>query len=201
MHLTTDQQTTLRNAILADPVLSILPQGNGSALQIANAFNVIEVPDYKAWKSGLGLHDYTEQPDVDSTSAVTAFAGGGGTGSLIDRSVGERDVFIRVLWNSVLVTKPYLPNVRIMLFDIFSGTNALSVMNRKHFWARGQRAITRLEKALAIATVGGPRHDANNGNSPAGQTGARGSWTNPDTLTAEESVDYHEINLVMGWAE
>lgn len=150
--------------------------------QAANALNANDPGSYRAWKVSLNLHDYTELPDLDSTSAVTTFAGGGGAGSLIDRSQGERDVFIRVLWNSSLNCKPYLANNRIMVFDIFSGAGGLSLQNRKHYWARGQRVVTVGEKLFAVATVGGPRHDATNGNSPAGQTGTRGSWTNPDTF-------------------
>lgn len=175
MQLTTGQKATLKTWLDANA-------GSLDDEQAAAALNVPDAGNYKAWRSSLGLHDYVEQPGLDSASAVTTFAGGGGTGSLIDRSQGERDVFIRVLWNTSLQSKPYLANVRIMIFDIFSGAAALAQQNRKHFWARGQRVVTVGEKLFVAATVGGPRHDASNGNSPAGQTGARGSWTNPDTL-------------------
>lgn len=175
MQLTTAQKATLKAWLDANAV-------GLDDEQAANALNVPDAGNYKAWRSALGLHDYIELPDLDSVGAVTTFAGGGGTGSLIDRSQGERDVFVRVLWNSSLLSKPYLANVRIMIFDIFSGAGGLSLQNRKHFWARGQRVVTVGERLFVAATVGGPRHDANNGNSPAGQTGTRGSWTNPDTL-------------------
>ena len=147
-----------------------------------DALNAVASGSYRIWRTKLNLHDYTELTDLDSDgTTVTSFAGGGGTGSLVDRSVGERDVFIRIVWNNSAQTKPYLANVRVMIFDIFSGAASLAAQNRKHFWARGQKPATVLEKLLAVATVGGPVHTATNGNNPAGQSGTRGTWTNPDT--------------------
>jgi hypothetical protein len=174
MNLTPAQITTVKDYLLAHP------EWAGEQAQ-ADALNAVASPDYKVWRSALGKHDLIELPDLDSTAAVTTFAIGGGAGSFVDRTVGERDGW-RELFNSTLSCKPYLPNVRIAFFDVFSGAGGLSAPNRKHFWARGQRPATVLEKLLAVATVGGPRHDAANGNSPAGQTGTRGAWTNPDTL-------------------
>lgn len=174
MQLTTAQLQAVKAWVIANNN-SVFDQTAVTALNAAS-------PDgYRAWKSSLNKHDLIEQPDVDSTPAATAFAGGGGTGSYIDRSQGERDGW-RELWNSLLLCKPYLANVRVMFFDIFSGAAALAQMNRRHFWARAQRVVTVGEKLFVVATAGGPRHDATSGTNPAGQTGTRGTWTNPDTL-------------------
>lgn len=175
MQLTASQKSTIKAWIIAN--------NSGAFDQSAvTALNTNASPTYKVWRSSLNKHDLVERTDLDSDgTTVTSFAVGGGTGSFIDRSVGERDGW-RELFNSTLTCKPFLPNVRIAMFDVFSGAAALSAGNRKHFWARGQRPATVLEKLLAIPTLGGPVHNAANGNSPAGQTGVRGSWTNPDTL-------------------
>ena len=111
--------------------------------------------------------------------------------------MGERDG-IALLFNSTLQCKPYLANVRIGWFDCFSGAAALAQQNRTHFWGSGQRSVTRGELILAVATVGGPVHSASNGNNPAGQTGTRGTWTNPDTIPAEGNVTKAEI--LAAWA-
>jgi hypothetical protein len=173
MKLTLAQKQAIKSWIVSSPT----PLFDAAT---RDALNAPAAPDYRVWRSSLNKHDLIEQTDKDDTNADTSFAGGGGTGSFIDRSQGERDGW-RELWNSTLSCKPYLKMVRVMVFDIFSGTAALAVANRKHFWARGQRSATVLEKLVAVATAGGPVHSANNGNNPAGQTGARGSWTNPDS--------------------
>lgn len=174
MQLTNAQKVVLKNWVIAN--------NNGVFEQSAVVLlNAAFSPTYKVWKTSLNKHDMTELPDVDAAAAATGFALGGTGGSYIGRSVAEKAGWVE-LWNSVLACKPYLAFVRVAMFDIFSGTDANSQMNRKHFWARGQRAATVVEHLLRVATVGGPTHDATNGNAPAGQTGARGTWTNPDTL-------------------
>lgn len=172
---------------------------NAAGLNDEDAAVLLNAPDaggYKVWRSSLGKHSLIEQTDVDNTAAVTSFALGGVTGSFIDRSVGERDGW-REVFNSVLTCRPYLPVVRIAMFDIFSGAAAGSQQNRKHFWARGQRVCTVGEKLFVVATVGGPRHDATNGSNPAGQTGNRGAWTNPDTLGTNAAGDFLEGNVTV----
>lgn len=193
MILTQAQKTALKAHIDANTATVETPQGTVQIKDVPKTadtydevsawYNGLLSPTYKVWRTLLNLHDFVEQPDLDSDGVTpTNFAGGGGTGSLIDRSQGERDVFINVIWNSTLNGRPYLANIRVMVFDIFSGAAALAAQNRKHYWARGQRACTRFEHALRVQTVGGPTHSATNGNNPAGQTGTRGAWTNPDTL-------------------
>lgn len=150
--------------------------------QAAALLNANDPGGYKVWRSSLSKQDLVERSDLGLDGVtVTTFAVGGGTGSYIDRSVGERDGFA-LLFNSSLMCKPYLANVRIAFFDLSSGAASLSAQNRTHFWARGQRVCTVGEKLYVVATVGGPTHNAANGNNPQGQTGTRGTWTNPDTL-------------------
>jgi hypothetical protein len=175
MQLTTSQKQAVKAWVQTNNA-SLFDQSSVDLL------NAVASPSYRVWKLSLGKHDLIELPDKDSDDTTeTTFALGGGTGSYVDRSQGERDGW-RELFNSVLFCKPYLANVRVAFFDIFSGAAALAAKNRKHFWARGQRPATVLEKLLAVVTVGGPVHSATNGNSPAGQSGARGTWTNPDTF-------------------
>lgn len=174
MQLTTQQLATLKAWVIA----------NNNSLFDASAVALLNAPaspTYKVWKTSLNKHDYMEQPDVDGASAATSYALGGGNGSFINRSLQEQNGWLD-LWNSVLACKPYLPFTRIAIYDVFSGAGANAVKNRIHFWARGQRSATVVEKLFAVATVGGPRNTASDGNNPAGQIGARGEWTNPDTF-------------------
>lgn len=190
MQLTAAQSMTLRNAITADPVLGTLPQGNQSAFDIALNLSSLVSPAYWVLKTSLGKHELTDQPGVD-TDGVTAtgFVWGGTQGGFINRSPGEQKAWSE-LFNSTLSCKPHLANVRTAFEDIFSGSGAGAVACRKHIKAMSRRPCNMAEKILAIATVGGPV-----------QTGNRGTATNPDTLTAEGSLDYHEVNSIMGWAE
>lgn len=174
MQLTTAQLQAIKAWVVANNN-SLFDQSS------VNLLNAITPDSYKVWRTALNKHDLLEQTDLDSAAAVTTFALGGGTGSFIDRSQGERDGWSE-LWNSILACKPSLALVRVAFFDIFSGAAALAAQNRKHFWARGQRPARVWEKLLVAATVGGPVHSATSGNNPTGQTGTRGSWTNPDTL-------------------
>lgn len=53
MALTTDQYTALKNAILADPVLSLLPASNINSQTIADAFNAAANPAANAWDKSV----------------------------------------------------------------------------------------------------------------------------------------------------
>jgi hypothetical protein len=174
-NLTVPQLQAIKQWMIDNPLLAL---SDGEA---ANNLNLVATPTYKVWRTTLGKHDYMEIPDVDGAAAATSFALGGGTGSFINRSQQEQAGWVE-MWNSVLACKPYLAFTRIALFDIFSGAGANAQKNRTHFWARGQMAATVVQKLLATATVGGPRHTASDGNAPQGQLGTRGSWENPDTL-------------------
>lgn len=172
--LTTPQLQLIKTWMLANA--AGLSDGEAAVL-----LNAPASPTYKVWRVSLGKHEYMETPDLDGAAAATSFALGGGTGSFINRSQQEQAGWTEV-WNSVLNCKPYLSFTRIAIFDIFSGAGANAQKNRTHFWARGQMIATVAQKLLSLATVGGPRDTASDGNNPAGQLGTRGAWANPDTL-------------------
>ena len=57
MQLTTAQQTTLRNFVLADPVFSVQPQTNSGALFIAEALNQPASPEFTIWKTSVSVDE------------------------------------------------------------------------------------------------------------------------------------------------
>lgn len=73
MPLTTQQQTALQASILADPALAALPQGNPSALQIANAYNAAASPTFVLWRSDVSSVEIGNAwvgTDIDGMSAL-----------------------------------------------------------------------------------------------------------------------------------
>lgn len=73
MHLTEAQKATLLADIQADPALSVLPQGNPSALQIANAYNALATPTYVVWRSSVKSDEIGNAwvgTDIDGMSAL-----------------------------------------------------------------------------------------------------------------------------------
>jgi hypothetical protein len=57
MQLTTAQQTTLRNFVLADPVFSVQPQTNSGALFIAEALNQPTEPAFIVWRTSVSVDE------------------------------------------------------------------------------------------------------------------------------------------------
>jgi hypothetical protein len=57
MPLTAAQQTTLRNAILADNELNALPQTQDGAFEIARRLNLNASPDFTVWKTAVSNED------------------------------------------------------------------------------------------------------------------------------------------------
>ena len=73
MALTPAQLATLKAAINADPVLSLLPNNDDSAFQIAEEFNKTGVPDSTVWRSDVGSEEIGNAwvgTDIDSMSAL-----------------------------------------------------------------------------------------------------------------------------------
>ena len=73
MPLTPEQQATLLADIQADPALSVLPQGNPSALQIANAYNAAASPVFVVWRSNVKSSEIGEAwvgNDIDVMSSL-----------------------------------------------------------------------------------------------------------------------------------
>ena len=140
MALTTAQLTTLKAAIIADPVLAAFPDDSDGAFAIAAALNLAATPDFWVWRTKLSKEDITDEVSVDATTwSWTAF---------ISRSVGEqagwREMFAGGFVNAAK------PNVRQGFADIFSGGTGSA--QRTHLLAVGRRLATRAEKLFATGT-------------------------------------------------
>lgn len=189
------QLLALGNHIKANTVQIALPQGNVAIKDVTVADNFADVAAwynqfgvsavgggtpgtaYWAFKTVLGKYDLVELPGVaDDGSTATAFVIGGTTGGYVNRSQGERDAFT-LIFNSVLVCRPYLANVRAAMDDIFSGSGAGAQANRSHVRALFRRQVTIAEHLFCGATPAG-------GFSAPAASGARGSRANPDLLGA-----------------
>jgi len=57
MALTSAQLATLRAAILADPVLSLIPKGGDGDIEIADAFNALASPDFLVWRNDVPVRE------------------------------------------------------------------------------------------------------------------------------------------------
>lgn len=182
MQLTTAQKTALKGHVNANTATVITPQGSVQIKDVPQTpdtydevtawYNQLFDTTYFVLRSSLPLHELVETPGVgDDGVTPTVFTIGGSTGGYIARSDGERDAFIHIIFNSVLLCRPSLANIRTAWDDIFSGAGAGAVGNRAHWRAKIRRQITRFEHVLKVQTVGGPT-----------QTGNRGTATNPDTL-------------------
>lgn len=167
--LTTDQQTALRNDVLADPVLSVLPPNSDSAFEIARVYNLTATPDFWVWKTALTKQEVVSQTSVDNTTFSFP--------QLIARTVQEQFGW-QELWNSTLTCNPSLPNVRQGFADVFSGAQAGPTAQRTHMLAMARRKASRVEKLLAAGT---------------------GSTASPATMGYEGPIGFQEVKDAMGW--
>lgn len=164
MHLTPAQMTTLRNDILADPALAALPQGNPSALAIANAYNAAANPSYTVWKSSVTADEIGNAwigTDIDGMSSL------------------NMQRLQLLLASSPLGVFDMRRADRRAGFENPFGTNQNNA-SRVAMRTAWKRLANRFEKLFASGT---------------------GSDASPGITTLEGSLDYHEINLVMGWPE
>lgn len=142
MLLTTKaQRATLKASIDADPVLSLLPNTNAAADQIAAAYNTPASPDWIVWKTLLTEHQIVEQ--TSSASTVWSWT------DYINRSQAERDAWVR-MFNGTFSINPSIAQVRQGIADIFSGPSGAN--QRTHLLAMGKRKATRLEKLFTTGT-------------------------------------------------
>jgi hypothetical protein len=133
MPLTPSQLTTLKNDINADPVLSVIPNNDDGAFQIAEVYNTIAVPNYIVWKTNV--------PTKECKKAMVWT-------EYIARSAGERDAWIFMLSNGFINAADV--NVRQGILDIFSGPGGVNT--RANLTALAKRAATRAEKLFATGT-------------------------------------------------
>lgn len=131
--LTSQQLTTLKADIAADPALATLPNNDDSNFAIAAAYNVQATPNWTVWKTS-----------VDTAAAKDAI----NWTEFIGRSQGERDAFQFMLSNHVI--NPSRVNVRQGIADIFSGASGAT--SRAALLALSKRTATRAEKLFSTGT-------------------------------------------------
>lgn len=158
------QWPALNTAIKADAQLNALPNDTDGCQTIANAFNLVNSPDWWVWKTSLTLAEATQDTSVDGTTfSWTQF---------ISRTVQEQNGWL-AMWGAQGRVNPSLPNVRQGFLDIFSGNQAAPIAQRTHLAAVGRRKARRAEKLYT--------------------TGA-GTATNPALLDYEGFIDWQDVN-------
>lgn len=133
MALTTEQNTTLKAAILADSVLNAFPNTPDGAFAIADALNLTNVPDFIVWRTDIPTKD------VKKVVVWTEYVG---------RSVGEQGAFSLMISNGIIDASQ--TNVRQGIQDIFSGPSGANT--RSALTAISKRKARRIEKILATGT-------------------------------------------------
>ena len=167
MALTSAQLTTLKNDILADPVLNAFPNNSDGAFAIAAIYNQDASPDFWVWRTAVTKHELVSK--TSRTGSVFVWAGNG----FIGRTAGEQQCWGE-LFNSTLTCNPSLANVRQAFLDIFSGTGNAAA-NRAHCDAVARRKATRAEKLFATG----------NGADTAANAG---------TLTFEGALNFNDVD-------
>lgn len=133
MELTNAQRTTLRNAVLADPVLSALTPSADNADAIATAMNAATNPAFFVWKSTIQsteLFDAITWPGVDNLT------------------VGRARIFEWMILAGTI--KPELQTTRTGITQCFGAATATEVA----IFALFKRVASRVEALLANTTSG-----------------------------------------------
>lgn len=141
--LTAAQLITLRDSILADPVLATKPSGPDGSYEIAASYNLIAAPDFWVWRSSVTKDELVNSTSVDGTTFSWTGAG------FITRAQGERDAW-REMFSGNNTVNPSLAQVRQAFADIFSGNTAPAPANRTHLSTVSRRRATRAEKLFAL---------------------------------------------------
>jgi len=133
--LTAPQQLALKNAVLADPVLSLLTPGPDNAFAIADAFNLLASPAFVVWKTSV---------DIDEI-----MRNGMDWARVDNLSVGKARIWD---WLSKLGTlNASRPNIRAGIDATWVGT-AADLAVRATVYTHCKRSATRIEKLLATGT-------------------------------------------------
>jgi hypothetical protein len=138
LQLTTEQQTLLRNYVLADPVFSVLPANNSSALQIAEALNLPTNPAFIVWKTNVTKAEITKDP--------------GFTWTLVDNlTVGKARIWDWLFDNASSSIDPSSSHIRAGIDECWKGT-AQMVAVRDAILALCKRTANGIEKILSTGT-------------------------------------------------
>lgn len=135
--LNSAQQLTLKNSILADPILSALPPSSDSAFQIADVYNQPEANTWIVWKSFV-TQDEIMQNGMDWTR-------------IDNLSVGKARIWDWMFKNSAQAINPSKANIRAGIDATWVGT-ASDLAVRAAVYVHCKRQATRLEKILSSGT-------------------------------------------------
>lgn len=137
--LTPAQLATLKAAILADPVLAVIPNTPDGAVAIADAMNLNAVPDFTVWKTRVTV------TQIGDKINGTELAG------LIQLNVTRLQAVAQLSPDGV---NPSLLDRRQFFDDIFSGAGGATT--RSQLLALWKRLATRAEKLYATGTGTNP---------------------------------------------
>ena len=138
------QLILLRDAIAADPLLSLVPQDSTGAERIVDAYNVPAIPEYWVRRTFVTKTELLHGTSPDGTTFT--WVGNG----FIGRSAGEH-----VTWQEMFDTNGYInpapQNVQQAFDDIFSGVGNAAA-NRTHIKAMIRRLASRFERLYTTGT-------------------------------------------------
>jgi hypothetical protein len=107
MSLTTAQLTTLKNFIVADPVMSLKPLNSDGAFDIAALLNKQAAPAFTMWKTNVSIASVGDAIDggelgnltTANTSRITAVQG-----FFMQRGLNPSKADIRKMWDDIFST-------------------------------------------------------------------------------------------------
>jgi hypothetical protein len=148
MALSSAQLALLASDIAADPALASVPKTPDGAFEVANAYNLDDIPDYWVWKTALSKAEATGQVSSDGTTFSWTL--------YISREPGERDGFREMFASGDGILDASLPANRQGMVDVFSGP--AGAPQRAHLAAIARRLATRAEAlfAMGVGTTGAP---------------------------------------------
>lgn len=167
------QKTTIKADILANSDL-LAVYNVGDLTSLAGLYNTDASPAYWGWRTNVTRAEIYGDVSPDATTwSWTTYKNQGATeqNAWVQMFMGDQANFSKA-------------NLRGGVAAIFTGSQA-ATDQKNHVLATGRRKSTRLEKLLAVATVGG--------------IGTRGSTANPDTFVLEGSVPYNDFIGVQSW--
>lgn len=141
MALTVAQLTTLKAAILADPILASQPMSSDGATTIAISLNALAVPDYWVWRTAVSRSEIYNLTSPDGTTwNWTTYK---------NQGVAEQNAWTQMFMGDVADFSKV--NLRNGIGSIFTGS-AQANAQTAHCLSMGRRLATRIEKLFAIGT-------------------------------------------------
>jgi hypothetical protein len=188
MALTPAQQLTLKNFVLADPVFNQLPEGNRSALQIAEALNLPASPAFVLWRSSVPLTEINNAIAWSNMTPAQAIPATGSDAQLawLARSFacqGKQFNLQTLLYTYASGVDARLANVRAAFQDCLTFVPSKNDgTTQPAGWSAVQTVMQRnangIEKLLATGT---------------------GSVGSPAIASFEGTIGYLDVVQSMGW--